>query len=298
MGNSLYINDEAYENDGGVYFEQMGKPRDCQYIYKFSAIMHKCLQWQIFGCQQSCEQVASYYMFSAPFARLYDDSMRLIATDADELKVYFESIPGTTAMELPFTLPCDYDTLMKVQSSGVLPKFIYVDNLYPSQRVYPKKLAANTADLSALCNGLTPNNQVPVPDVLGYDSEDINVPVPDITGYDSVDANATTIQITAASGWQVNGDYTSATTYMGEGVLNISLVTTDAYPYVNIVIGNISSNGKPSRNILITPEDNGNMPPSSSLVIGTDGTLTYNGDATSQDGNDYYVELFMIRYPL
>lgn len=298
LGTHLYINDEEYQNDGGVYFEQMGKPKDCQYIYKFSAIMTKCLHWQVYGCAPNCNSLASYYMFPAPYARLYDDSMRLIGTDATELKTYFESIPGTTAQELPFALSCQYDTLMKVQSSGVLPKFIYVDNLYPANRIYPKQLSANSTDLSSLCNGLTPTNQVPVPDVTGYDSETINVPVPDVTGYDSVSANAETIQVTAEQNWNIQGTFTSATNYDGQGVLNLSFVTTTPPPYANIVLGYISENGRPSRSMLINPANNGNMPPTSSLVIGTDGSLLYNGPATNTVGNDNYVELFMIRYDL
>ena len=298
LGNKLYIDGVQYENDGGIYFEQLGTAKECQFIYKFSAIMHKCLQWQIFGCVPNCDALASYYLFPDAFERLYDDALRLIATTPEQLLTYFESIPDTTATELSFYLPCQYDTVVKVQSSGVLPKFIYVDEPTPSQRVYPKQLSANTSDLSALCNGVTNNNQVPVPDITGYESEDINIPVPNITGYDSVSANIETIVVTAGQGWTVQGAFTSATNFNGYGVLNLSLSTNTISPYINEVIATISVEGRPTGDILVVPTDNGNMPPASTLIIGADGTITYTGSATNQIGNDYYVELFMIRYLL
>lgn len=299
LGNNLYIAGEKYEADGDTYFEELGTPKDCQYIYKFSAIVNKCLQWQIFGCVPDCTSLASYYLFPTEFSRLYDDSLRPIADTPEQLITYFQSIQGTQlAMELPFALPCNYDSVVKVISSGVLPKFIYVDNLYPSNRIYPKQLPINATDLSSLCNGVTINNQVPIPDVTGYESEDINVAIPDVTGYESVSANAETIAVTAASGWTVNGTFTSATNYNGEGVLNLSLTTTNPSPYTNEVICVLSQEGRPSADILITDTNNGNMPTSSTLIIGADGNVTYTGTSTNQVGNTYYVELFMIRYPL
>jgi streptogramin lyase len=81
-------------------------------------------------------------------------------------------------------------------------------------------------------------------------------------------------------------------------VLNLSLSTNTISPYINEVIATISAEGRPTGDILVVPTDNGNMPPASTLVIGADGTITYTGSATNQIGNDYYVELFMIRYLL
>jgi hypothetical protein len=137
-----------------------------------------------------------------------------------------------------------------------------------------------------------------VPDITGYQSEDINIPVPNITGYDSVSANIETIVVTAGQGWTVQGAFTSATNFNGYGVLNLSLSTNTISPYINEVIATISVEGRPTGDILVVPTDNGNMPPASTLIIGADGTITYTGSATNQIGNDYYVELFMIRYLL
>jgi hypothetical protein len=149
-----------------------------------------------------------------------------------------------------------------------------------------------------LCNGVTTNNQVPIVVVTGYDSNDINVPLVDVTGYDSVSANAETIQVTAGANFTVQGAFTSATNFEGQGILNLSLSTANVSPYISEVIASIGVEGRPSRDIMITDTDNGNMPVSSILIIGADGNLTYTGTSTSNQGNNYYVELFMIRYPL
>jgi hypothetical protein len=299
LANKLYIEGEQYEADGGVYFEEVGTPKNCEYIYKFNSIVNKCLQWQIFGCVPNCESLASYYLFPDEFTRLYDDALRPIADDKTELELYFRSIEGTTfAGEMPFTLQCQPYAVFKVISSGVLPKFIYVDNLFPNNRIYPRTLPINAVNLNSLCNGVTTNNQVPIVVVTGYDSNDINVPLVDVTGYDSVSANAETIQVTAGANFTVQGTFTSATNYEGQGVLNLSLSTANVSPYISEVIATIGVEGRPSRDIMITDTDNGNMPVSSILIIGADGSLTYTGTSTSNQGNNYYVELFMIRYPL
>lgn len=301
LGNNLYVDDVSYQSIGGKIFEQFGKPYNCQYVYKMTLPLQQCFKWQTFGCTPSCDALAMYYHFPDAFSRIYDDSYRLVAASPAQLKIYFDSITGTSfSQDMPFTLPCPTYALFKVISSGVLPKFLYVDEPIPSQRVFGKSLPANTVDLTALCNGITNNNTVPVPDITGENDEQINVPVPDITGEDDVDYDAYTLSLEAESNWQMNPSASGATSYAGQVTLNISISTNyfTTTPYVMQPLCKVSEHGQPSRDIIITDADNGNMPPSSSLLIDTGGNIWYSGNETSIDSGTYYVELFMIKYDL
>ena len=300
-GNKLYIDGTEFQSVGGKVFEQTpGIPVNCVYMYKLAITFQDPFQWQIFGCVPSCAALADFYMFPEAFERVYDDSMMLIGTTPDEVKIYFEGITGTSSVEeLPFIAPCPVYSLFRVISSGVLPKFLYVDAPIPAQRIFPKRLSVSATDMTPLCNGVTNNNQVPIPDITGENDEQIVVAIPDITGEDDVDANQYYPAITAAQQWTIDSNYSNAVNYAGEGTLNMQW-TTDVYtsPFTNMILGNIEAVGRPSRDILITSTNNGNMPPASTLLIGADGNLTYNGEATSVQMNTKYIELFNIKYPL
>lgn len=298
-GNHLYVDDVEYQTEETAKpFTQLpGLPKNCQYLYQFALPMQDCFKWQIFGCVRTCEDLASYYMFPTAFERIYDDSMRPVAIDVPTLLIYFESIPGTTVASLPLSLPCQNYATLRVVSTGVLPKFLYADATIPQQRIYPKQLALTATDLTPLCNGVTNTNQVPIPDITGENDEQIVVQVPDITGEDDIDANYYTMQIAAPGGWTLAFNPTSGVNYQGEATLNLSLSTTDyAPPYANMEIVKLLT-GAPSRDVLITSTDNGNMPPSSTLLVQADGSIFYTGDATFDDGMGMWkVELFMIKY--
>lgn len=301
LGNKLYIDDTEFQSPRSTPFTQLQQiPKNCIYMYKMLIPFQGCLKWQIFGCVPKCSDLAAYYMFPFEFEKVYDDGMRPIAYDISSLVTYFSSITGTSvAMEVNITLPCASYATFKVISTGVLPKFLYYDNPIPAQRIYPKQLDAQSTDLSALCNGVTTNNLIPVPDVTGVDTEQIVVPVPDVTGVDSVSYDYYTVQIATSGNWSLSLTPSSAVNWQGVGTLNMSLSNSvDAPPYLAVTLGNIQA-GAPSRDILITPTENGNIPPSGELLIQANGDIVYTGPQTSDDGmGTYYLELFNIKYPL
>lgn len=299
LANHLFVDDVEYQSEGGTIFEQFGRPFNCQYVYKLTIHLQTCFEWQIFGCVPTCDDLATFYGFRAAFSRLYDDKQQLIATTPAELEIYFESQIGfKSVQQLPFILPCPIDSLFKVQSSGVLPKFIYVDNIIPGNRVFPKQLPVTTLDFTPLCNGITNYNQVPQAEVTGYLSETITIPIAEVTGYESQNANSYILSIIPASNnWTLDNNITSAANYQGEVTLNISATTnTVSSPYVNERIAAISGNGKPLGAVTIYGTDNPNLLPGSMVVIDTNGGMYYTGDRTSVQQNDSFVEFFQLKY--
>ena len=296
LANRLFVNDEEYQSEGGTPFEQFGRPYNCQYRYKLSISMQKCLSWQIFGCKPNCDDLATYYAFPKEFSKVYNDQQQLIAVDVDSLKIYFQSQTGYKSAEnLPFVPPCPMYAMFEVQSSGVLPKYLYVDNLAPASRIFPQQLPINTLDFTPLCNGVNNYNQVPQSVVTGYVTELIQVPVAEVTGYSSQNVNAYTLQITPDKDWVLDNTVTSAVTADGEVSLNIS-ASTDVFtsPVSGRTLGIISYRGRPMNTRIIT--DNPNMPFGAQLVIYTNGVIEYTGNATKSVDPDIFVELFQIRY--
>lgn len=298
LASHLYVDDVEYQSEGGTIFEQFGPTYNCQYRYKLTINLQKCFEWQIFGCVPSCESLSTYYLFPRTFERLYDDSQQIIATDNDELTIYFKSQPGYKSVALlPFNLPCPTYAIFNVQSSGVLPKFIYVDEITPASRIFPKQLPVNSTNLMPLCNGVTFNNQVPEAEVTGNESELIEVPLAEVTGYESMDANSYILQVDAADGFTINPNYSSAANYEGEVSLNISVSSTViSDPLIAVPIAQINGNGIPATTKVIYGNDNPNLPPDSVLTINIDGSIVYTGNATSTSPGTIYVEFFMVKY--
>lgn len=297
LANHLFVDDTEYQSEGGTFFEQFGKPYNCQYRYKMLIPMQKCFQWQIFGCVPNCDDLATYYAFPKAAARYYDDARRLIATNTDELEIYFESQPGyISVQQLPFVVPFPINALFKVRSTGALTKVIYTDNPIPVNAVFAVQLPVNTLDFTPLSGGVTNNNQVPVPDVVGYEAQTVNVPVPDITGYESIDANKYILSLTAAGGWTLGGGYTSAEQYDGVVTLNISAETnTYQNPIINQPIAYINGPGIPQQTINIYASNNPNLPAGSMLTIDTSGKIIFSGNGIAS-GPSVKVEFFMVKY--
>lgn len=299
LANHLYVNDTEYQSEGGTIFERYGSQAfNNQARYKMTMPLQECYDYQIFGCVATCEDMAGYYMFPREFSLLYNERKEPIAQNMDELEIYLETQIGyKSSAQLPFVLPCPVFGLLKVESSGQIPPFIYVNEPVPVNRIYPVMLASGTSDLSALCNGVTNNNQIPEAEVTGYDSETIQVPQAEVTGYESQDANEYIIAFTVNVDWTLENATTSAVNYQGTVNLSISISTT-AYtePFTNANIGSVSQQAWPNQTIVIYGDDNPNMLPGSTLTIQSNGVVLYSGDATSVSGNNYYLELYNIEY--
>lgn len=94
----------------------------------------------------------------------YDDQKRLVATTDDELVIFFKSLPGATSVaNLPFTLNCPMVALYQVQSTGVLPKFIYKNGLSPINKIFVASLPNDFQSIGTLCSGMSYDNVVPPP---------------------------------------------------------------------------------------------------------------------------------------
>lgn len=94
----------------------------------------------------------------------YDDQQRLIATTDDELVIYFKSLQGVSLVQnLPFTAPCPVVALYKINTSGVLPKYISKNGTAPSQRIFAQVLPAATIPYDSICGGVTYATIVPAP---------------------------------------------------------------------------------------------------------------------------------------
>lgn len=296
----LYLDGTEYQCPGGTFFEKFGtQSYNCQPRYKLVLPLQGCYQWQISGCVPNCADLATYYMFPRSFEMLYNERMLPIATNMDELAIYLSTLPGYVQSEqLPFALPCPVYGLLKVQSTGQLPPFIYVDEPIPTSRIFARQLAANTMDLSSLCNNITNTNQVGTVDIGTIVTEEEQVGQPVIGDIVTTDFAEYILSFDAdTANWSVLGQYVSAVNYYGIATLNISLSSaTYSGTLTNAYLGNISEHGRPVTAQVIYGNINPNMLQDSVLTIETDGNIYYTGDATLVDGPTIYLELLTIQY--
>lgn len=232
----------------------------------------------------------------------YDDNKKLIATSLEQLAIYFDSLDGVTlSQNVPFALQCPVFGLFKVKSNQPLPKFLYVGDTSPGSRIYPSLLNDNTANLNAICRGVTFSNIVQPPELGSPVSVSIVVQAPELGDPMTADANVYILAVTPTGDWEIQGSYTSAVNNKGVVSLNISVLNpnyTNANKdtFVTEVIGVLSSEGIPRNNQTINATDNANLPAGSVLTIDYKGQIIYTGQPSQEDGNGALIELFMINY--
>lgn len=295
LADNLYVDDTEYQYVSGNTFEQYGEPKGCEYRYRMKMEMQSNPAWQIFGCTPTCEDLATYYRFPTAFSRLYDDSMALVATTVDELKIYLASRPGyRSVQELQQYVPCQTYALLKTVIAGPVPTFFYVDYLVPSAKVFAKTLSANLTDFTALCNGIPNFNYAPQLGEIETEATP-NYP-PQIGGVETQSEDSYILQVTAAGSWVLDVNYSSGMNDEGIVTLNISVSqTTVTQSWINQPIANISGNGIPNNQVDIWALGNPNLPVNSFVAIMPDGEIQYTGPSLTS-GGDQIIQFFSVQY--
>lgn len=233
----------------------------------------------------------------------YDDNKILIATSIDQLMVYFQSLAGVISVtNIPYKLACPMCAVLQVQSSGVLPKFIYKGDTSPSSKIYPSLLPANTTNLDSLCNNSNYFNGIPIPVVGSPVQVEITVPTPVVGTPQSTDANTYTLSIQGTNGWTNNNTYSSAVNNKGEVSLNLSVSNPQynfqqgQHLFSNELIGIISAKGIPVKAQTITSDTNPNLPTDTMVEIDNSGNIYYSGYPNTEDQSGATIEIIGINY--
>lgn len=234
----------------------------------------------------------------------YDDNKLLIATSIEELGLYFGSLNGNKSVQnIPFVTECPMQAVYKISSSGVVPKFIYVDQITDATKIYPQVLPANSLELPSLCSGVNNATLVVPPNLGSVVTESGDVVAPDCGTPFSTSGDSYVLAITPYGNWTIYGTYTSAVNNMGIVTLNISLTNSTISIHTLFStehICDISMRGVPNNPVSILGTTNPNLPSGSVLGIGGVGQMVYSGYETSIDGGtgNVVIEFFNVQYDI
>lgn len=130
----ILIDGKEYSYTGGTPFS---KPDICQNIYLLNTEVQECVNWQTFGCSPCVVSNTKYFRLSNSYA-FYSENKEEIGSSAEDVADYFRAQSGTTNVELiPVTTDCQYTNVVKVESNGYIPAYVYSDGVLPMNKVYP-----------------------------------------------------------------------------------------------------------------------------------------------------------------
>lgn len=230
----------------------------------------------------------------------YNDQKQLVATDTDELLLYFNSLPDVVAYEIVVTLPCAATAILNVSGSG-LPKFLYLGSPIPKNKIYPKLLPSNTINLDGLCNGIDGSNTLAAPDCGAVVCYTYTFIAPDCGTVIFVSGYAENVILTpnSGAGWAIYGPIKSTVDIDGNVSINVSVINTgytSPHPFGMEQLFTMSANGRPNNTFTYEVLHHPNMPDGSVMEISNTGTARYTGDQTSVSSAGLVIEIFNINY--
>lgn len=96
----------------------------------------------------------------------FDDQKRFIGTTVADVLIYLQSLTGVSLAEnVVYTMNCPMVALIRVNASGVIPKFLYKNGLTSANKIFLKQIPGATLNLTPLCNGVTYANIVQPPEL-------------------------------------------------------------------------------------------------------------------------------------
>lgn len=297
----IYLDGVRYEMLEGAAFERVQLPNECIPVYRLKCTFVECNIRQIHGCGDSCDSTLKGLIL--PYAlqedgAYYTENRQLIGTTCEDLANYYRSQQGVVEVTIldPGDYDCDFSCGLQIETlrNAYVPTSIYVNTPSPANRVF----TLSQAQLEDLCGTITP---VCAPATIG--TIEISTPVCEVPAIGTIElftCTAMDVSIEGFGTWvqEVSGNDCSVA--CGTVVANIN-VTSSAYTYAGgddpfpvisgDVISYIAESGRPSIARALTNEENGSIPVGASVVINTNGYITYGGEPTSADGSGSTITL-------
>lgn len=292
--NHIYIDDykgiRKFQYAGGTPVKQINK---CFELFKLEATLEECTQRQVFGCADGCEEELNYdgsmLMFAIPGTYnnggFYSEQGVKVANEYDELIDYLRTRDGITDVQDVdvSSLTCEVYKVLSISGTGYLPAMLYYDEKNAAHRVYGRKIG----DVSELCNYLPPVCKQPESGAFTIEEYICATPV---AGTFTVETDiVNTLTINGYGSWETDDTETYGTISNNEVRFSIDVTNTqivadsgeDEVGLIDIIIGSISSAGRPSGSVVLNETNNATMPTDVSIIIDSYGLIHYNGPASA-----------------
>lgn len=306
LSDNIYLNDKVYGYAGDTPFT---KADTCETEYLLTLNLQDCDTYQIFNCTPDCVSIAQVFVLMSASAtgKYYSQSGDLIATNPDELEVYFKSLPEMSYVQditfatakLPYTAYKAY----KLKSSSYIPNYIYSGIITPSNRVFAQPITESSIDLTNFGGKIITSKSCLIPVIGNIYSISVicdNPVIGTIWLTDPITYNLGFIN--TVNGWTVDNSVSNAQLTESNVTFDLS-VTNPAYNYsegyhtlVNEEVGIISNMGWPQALVTITPSTNSNLPLGTSVTIDSIGVIRYSGRTNTENASGASVQLFGLNY--
>lgn len=299
----IKIDGEAYLYYGGDDPFTIINPKSCNYQYKFRATFKDCAIWQIFGCTSKCSfGYARYFGFQNQENHYYDENARLIGNSIGEVESYLAAQNGTFNVEeitpTAKSVYASYYKILKVESSGIIPSYIYNGHVGIDAKVYGKELDENNPDYNSLFN-VSSCNQPIIGTVTFADFVCANPVLGTVTFVDSITYSDRVYSyhnwIVSAGGniCQRNGNQVILTfTTSNDNIFS----STENPALVGDIVGYVLDNFAPSQQRILTSDNNPTIPVGATVTIDPNGAISYYGpvDATGVATKSFSELLYII----
>jgi hypothetical protein len=304
----IYLDGVRYEMLEGPSFERIQLPNECIPVYRMNVTFVECNIRQIHGCGDSCDSTLKGLIL--PYAltengAYYNENRLLIGTTCDDLADYYRSQQGVVNVTVldPDDYDCDFACALQIEalSGAYVPTSVYVNSPAPGNRVF----ISTQAELEDLCASITPVCTAPT--IGTIEISELTCTAPTIGTIELGTCTPVGVDIVGFNSWTQEMSGNDASVACGVGTININ-VTSASYPYAGgddpfpviggDVISFLSFAGRPSNAVALTNADNSSIPVGASVVINTNGYITYAGEPTAADVTGSTIELTNLIYIL
>lgn len=155
----VYIQGKEYIYRGGKIFEKDDISNTCS--WKLNAKLEGIPKVNDFSCVESCSNNCTYFVIPSgnKNQNYFDEEKNLIATNYDELLTYFKNMPDIISVDdMPlYEHSCDVTAIIKINSFGIIPSFIYYRLANVENRIFAK--LDDCLNPQSICNGLSSCNK-------------------------------------------------------------------------------------------------------------------------------------------
>jgi hypothetical protein len=225
----------------------------------------------------------------------YDgDTQQIVAVSFSELPLYFQSKGATVFQEVTDfgDLPIVPYKIFYIDFITPITSFFYVDGTMPQNKVYGIQLSAFNPDYQTLTNYITPASICDTPHVTYVLVETATCAVPDVT-YVLVEDASAAYTVSSAGGWTVDGTVSGVTVAPGGSTCTLTFKTTLIGTVVDPVGAVVASMPVAAAPYFSKTVDLGG---GASLLLGSDGIISYSGHPTSTTGGNTMIQLINVIY--
>lgn len=275
-GKNIYIDSQEYIHKKGAIFKKDTIRNTCSWL--FECDVEKKVVVNEFSCIEECITKCYYFVIygGEKDQAYYEETGKLIGFTFNELLDYFKKLTGIIEVEEVdiSKLDCSPIAVIKINTYGTVPSFIYYWEFTPTNRIYVKRDSCTNPTI--LCEGIEGLCSVPskITSTFIFNLNGCSTPT-NITSTFEEDKYDMGV-ITPIDDWELLGGFDikynpkTDIVFMKFEIENKTITETD-FEMTNMLIGKCDTNTKPTNSQVLQYED-------ISIIINENGEIYITAD--------------------